>query len=320
MATKNQPISVQLSRNSLESEHIVDVCISDQTAVFEAFGDVERSVIPRSAIKPIQVLPLLRSGAADAFSVTDVEVALGAASHSGEAEHVEAVDSWLGRIGLDRSALECGIDRPISVAEGDRLLRAGETFEAIHNCCSGKHTGFLTTAIHLGVDPAGYIHRDHPVQELVTDAIAEFTGVDVHAETSGADGCGIPTFAIPLDALARSMARLVTSEDEAAQRVTTALSNNPFWISGTDRCEVNVVGAATEPLVMKQGAEGVYMAALPERGLGIALKVRDGAVRAGNAAIAGVLGYLGVVSESLGVSNIANKAGTVVGAMEVRLP
>lgn len=317
---KNQPFSVQLSRNSLESEHIVDVCVSDKTGVIDVWGDIERLVIPRSAIKPIQVLPLLRSGAADAFSVTASEIALGAASHSGEPEHVAAVDAWLSRIGLDRSALECGIDRPLSAGEGDRLLAAGETFEPIHNCCSGKHTGFLTTAMHLGVEPSGYIQRDHPVQQLVTDAIAEFTGVDVHAATNGIDGCGIPTFAFPLDALAGAMARLVTSDDASAQRVTAALASNPFWISGTGRCEVQLIGAAAEPLIMKQGAEGVYMAALPERGVGIALKARDGAVRAGDAAIAGVLGHLGVVSESLGVSNIANKAGTVVGAMEVRLP
>lgn len=282
------------------------------------WGDLDRAVIPRSSIKPIQVLPLISSGAADAFSVSETELTLGAASHSGETAHVEAVDSWLARIGLDRSALECGADRPISQVEADRLLQAGETFEPIHNCCSGKHAGFLTIAKHLDVDHQGYIDREHPVQQLVTDAIAEFTGVDVHSLSSGHDGCGIPTFAIPLHALALSMARLVTSEDDAAQRVTRSLAANPFWISGTGRCEVLLVEAASEPLVIKAGAEGVYMAALPQRGLGIALKVRDGAKRAAEATVAAVLAELGVVPESASVSDITNKAGTVVGAMQVQ--
>jgi len=270
-------------------------------------------------MKPIQVLPLIRSGAADAFSVSDTELALGAASHSGEQAHVEAVDEWLSRIGLDRSALECGRDRPISEPEADRLLAAGESFEPIHNCCSGKHAGFLSIAQHLGHDPAGYIDRDHPVQQLVCDAVAEFTGVDVHQLSHGRDGCGIPTFAIPLVAHATAMAKLVTSDDHAAQRATAAIAANPFWISGTDRCEVRLVEAASEPLVMKAGAEGVYMAGLPDRGVGIALKVRDGAKRAAEAAIAAALAHLGVVPESEAVSDITNKAGTVVGVMEVRL-
>lgn len=311
---------MQLSRDSLESEHLVDVCVAGLSGAEKHWGEYQRAAIPRSSIKPIQVLPLLRSGAAEAFALSDTEIALGAASHSGEAQHVDAVDGWLRRIGLDRSALECGIDRPISVDEADRLQRAGQSFEAIHNCCSGKHTGFLTIARHLGIDHVGYIDREHPVQQLVTDAIAEFTGVPVHDLTSGRDGCGIPTFALPLDRLALSMARLVTSADSAAKRVTSALAANPFWISGTDRCEVRLVGAASEPLVMKAGAEGVYMAGLPERGLGVALKVRDGAGRAGEAAIAAVLAELGVVPESASVSDITNKAGTVVGAMQVHRP
>ncbi len=315
---KSTPFRVQVSRDSAESEHLVDVCVSSVSEAVSSWGESDRAVIPRSSIKPIQVLPLVRTGAADAFDVSTTELTLGAASHSGEVAHVEAVDAWLARIELDRSALECGADRPISVDEADRLLRAGDSFEAIHNCCSGKHAGFLTIARHLGVDPAGYIDREHPVQQLVTDAIAEFTGVDVHSLSSGVDGCGIPTFAIPLDALALSMARLVSFDDPATQRVTSALSANPFWISGTDRCEVRLVDQATEPLVIKAGAEGVYMAGLPDRGLGIALKARDGASRAAEAAVAAVLAELGVVPESASASTITNKAGTVVGAMKVQ--
>ena len=309
-----------LSRDSAESEHHIDAAIVDREGLVTTFGDGDRPTIPRSSIKPIQVLPLIRTGAADAFSVSDTELTLGAASHSGEAEHVAAVDSWLGRIGLDRSALECGPDRPISQDEADRLLRDGQRFEAIHNCCSGKHAGFLTIAQHLGVDPAGYIHREHPVQQLVTEAIAEYTGVDVASQTSGIDGCGIPTFAIPLHALAQSMTRLVSNDDEASQRVTSALAANPFWISGTDRMEVRVCDIATEPIVLKAGAEGVYMAGLPNRGMGVALKTNDGASRAAEIALAGILEHLGAIPAGLATTDVTNKAGTVVGTMQVQMP
>lgn len=303
----------------MESEHLVDACVVGVSGLVEAWGEPKRAIIPRSAIKPIQVLPLVASGAADAFSVTDEELALGAASHSGGAQHVEAVDRWLERIGLDRSALECGASRPLGVPEADQLLGSGGTFEAIHNCCSGKHAGFLTVAQHLGVDPAGYIDREHPVQQLVSTSIGEYTGVDVHERSSGIDGCGIPTFALPLEVLAGAMSRLVTIDDPAAKRVVTALAENPFWLSGSQRTEVRLTDASKEPLVIKTGAEGVFMAALPNRGVGIALKARDGATRAGDAAIAGVLGALGIVDASLAVTEITNRAGTVVGLMEVRL-
>ena len=136
--TRNSaPIQVRLSRNTAESEHLVDACVLNEFGVVSAWGDLERPVIPRSAMKPIQVLPLVRSGAADAFNLSDAEIALGAASHSAEPRHVEAVDAWLDRIGLGRDALECGAGRPLSPAEADRRLLAGEQFESIHNCCSG---------------------------------------------------------------------------------------------------------------------------------------------------------------------------------------
>ena len=309
-----------LSRDSAESEHHIDAAIVDLEGLVTTFGDGDRPTIARSSIKPIQVLPLIRTGAADAFSVSDTELTLGAASHSGEAEHVAAVDSWLGRIGLDRSALECGPDRPISQDEADRLLRDGQHFEAVHNCCSGKHAGFLTIAQHLGVDPAGYIHREHPVQQLVTEAIAEYTGVDVDSQSSGVDGCGIPTFSIPLHSLAQSMAQLVSNDDDASQRVTSALAANPFWISGTDRMEVRVCDIATEPIVLKAGAEGVYMVGLPSRGVGVALKTNDGASRAAEIALAGILEHLGVIPAGLAATDITNKAGTVVGTLQVQMP
>lgn len=319
------PLRVVLTRVVEESEHLVDAIVCSIDDVVLRHGVTSGSAIPRSALKPIQVVPLVQSGAAAAFSLTDQDIALAAASHSSEIAHIEAVEAWLERIGLDQSALECGAARPFTVVETDRLLRSGVSFERIHNCCSGKHTGYLTIARHLGVDPAGYIQRDHPVQQLVDQAIETFTGVSIADCENGIDGCGVPTFSLPLEALARGMARLVNPINlegpvrAAAERVTTALSNNHFWSSGTSRREVELGAVAREPLIIKTGAEGVFTAGLPERGLGIALKTRDGATRAANLAIAAILEELDVVPSGHAVANVTNAEGTVVGTMQAHL-
>ena len=323
MITSRPPIHVVLTRGTVESVHEVDAVISEAHEASEVWGDAARAVMPRSAIKPLQVIPLVRSGAAAAFDLTDSEIALAAASHSAESDHVAAVHAWLDRIGLDADSLECGRSRPFSDDETDRLIALGETFEAVHNCCSGKHVGFLTEALHLGIDPRGYIERDHDVQRLITSAIEEFTGVDLSETVAGIDGCGIPTFALPIDRLALGMARLVTPAEldadtaAAAQRVTIALAANPWWVSGTDRPEVKLTNAAAEPVILKTGAEGVFTGALPDRQIGIALKVRDGATRAANASIAAVLEHLGVVPAGHSTSEITNRAGMVVGELSV---
>lgn len=325
-ASMSPPVRVELTRERLESAHLVDVVVRTREDLLSYWGEPTREVLARSSLKPIQVLPLLTSGAADAFDVTDTEIALAAASHSSEDPQVEAVAAWLARIGLGADALECGPGRPLSLRQSDLLIARGTTLQPIHNCCSGKHAGFLTIARHLDVDPRGYSDRDHPVQRLVTAAIEEWSGVTIHDQASGVDGCGIPTFALPLDALAGSMARLVDPVDldkplrEAAARVVDSLSKNPYWVSGTDRREVELTEGASEPLVIKTGAEGVFMAALPERGIGIALKVRDGAVRAADLAIAAVLESLGVIPSGHAGAPVTNAAGTVVGTMQAHLP
>jgi len=300
--------------------------LAHESGRLEMFGIIETQVIPRSAIKPIQAIPLVRSGAAAAFDITPTELALAGSSHSGEPEHVTAVSSWLAKIGLDHSALECGPDRPISRAAADRLLAEAMAHAPIHNCCSGKHTGFLTTCRHLGYDTDGYLDRAHPVQGLVTAAIAQFAEVVLDGQSSGIDGCGIPTFAIPIGALARSMVNLVRPDRfdadtaAAAAQVCDAYVQHPWWVSGSGRPEVELSAVATEPIVLKGGAEGVFVAALPTRGIGIALKARDGAQRAAATAVAVMLEHLEVVAPDTSRVELTNRAGTVVGEMSGRLP
>lgn len=321
MNQSSAPIRVCLTRDRLESEHLIDAVIADESGAHRVWGRVDAPVIPRSSMKPIQAIPLLRTGAAEAFELSEVELALAAASHTGEAPHVAAVEAWLKRLGFGPEHLECGDDEPIDEDEHERLLRSGAQFGPLFNCCSGKHAGFLTIARHLDLDPADYIDRSHPVQQLVVEVTEQFCDLDLSNQSSGRDGCGIPTFSIPAANLALALARIVRpgrfddATAEAATTVARTMIENPWWVSGTGRAEVTLSEVASEPLLAKGGAEGVFVAALPERGWGIACKCRDGARRGADTALAGLLEHIGVVPAGTATSEITNKAGTVVGEM-----
>lgn len=317
--------TIEVHRGDIvESVHEVNAVVASAEAMVESWGSPLAPTIARSAIKSVQAIPLLTSGAADAFSLSDAELGLACASHNAEPRHIDAVAAWLDRIGLDADALECGPSRPIGQAAADALIADGQTFQPIHNCCSGKHAGFLSIAQHLGFDPAGYINLDHPVQKLVTEAVEAFTGLDLSDARTGVDGCGIPVFAIPLANLATAMARIADPSTvpgpmaDAGRRLASTLPAASFWVSGTDRAEVEIANAAVEPIVAKTGAEGVFMAALPERGVGIALKAVDGAKRAAEVAIGAVLHRLGAIGEPVLQPPILNTLGQPVGRFVVR--
>lgn len=303
-----------------ENVHVVDVAVVSNTGASVAeWGDASREVIPRSAIKSAQALPLVMSGAADAFAVSDDELALACASHGGEPLHVDSVHSWLVRIGLGTSDLECGPSDPIDHDAMAAVYRRGEIPNQLHNCCSGKHTGFLSTCRHLGIDHRGYIRPEHPVQDRVTQAQAVMTGVDLRSGPVGIDGCGIPVFVFPLRSLALAMARLVRPAgipDEyaaAATRVSRALVDRPWLVSGTGRAVTSFTDAANEPLVIKSGAAGVFMAGFPERGIGLAVKANSGEHRAAEAAADWVLRSLGAYSEPAVDLTIYNRAEVAAG-------
>lgn len=305
----------------VESVHHVDAVVADARGPQLVWGDGDRPTLARSGLKPIQALPLVRTGAAERFEVSAEEMVLACASHNAEPGHVSAVEAWLARIGLGPDALECGPALPGRDDDLARHLQAGRGPEAVFNNCSGKHAGFLTVAQHLGVDHRGYLEPDHPVQQLVTEVVSTFCRTDLADQVPGRDGCGIPTWSIPLAELAGAMARLVTptsvdpSWDLATARVAAVVPSRAWWISGTGRHEVDVAERATEPILTKAGAEGVFMAALPERGLGVAVKAADGAARAAQVALSSVLAHLGVVPADAVAKQVTNVAGRVVGSV-----
>ncbi|MBT3238697.1 MAG: asparaginase [Rhodospirillaceae bacterium] len=307
------PVLVEVTRGEMvESRHRGAVCVTDAAGtVIAGLGDIERAVYPRSAIKPLQALSLVESGA----DISAEELALACASHNGEPEHVDLACRWLGRLGLDVDDLECG---PSVMMEG---LTGSPT--RAHNNCSGKHTGFLATALDMGELSAGYIGVAHPVQQRVRRILGEITDLDLSNAPEGIDGCGIPVLAMPLHAMALGLARMadpsaLTSERAtAAQRITRAMMEHPFLVAGSGRFDTRLMAAVKEPVVVKTGAEGVHAAILPNRGLGVALKIDDGAKRAAEVTMAAVLSALGVanIADDLISPVVLNAVGEEVGVI-----
>lgn len=294
------PVLVEVLRGALvESAHrgAVAVFDADGKPVWE-IGDTAQPVFPRSAVKAIQALPLVESGAADAYGFGDRELALACASHSGEPPHVELARAMLAKAGLDETALECGAHWPSSHGATLALARAGSVPNALHNNCSGKHSGFLCTCVHSGIAHRGYVKAGHASQEMVREAMQAVTGAAHDADHRGTDGCSIPTYAVPLRSFALGFARMATGAGfepvraRAAKRLLSACMAEPFFVAGTGRSDVAMMEAAPGRIFVKGGAEGVFCAALPELGLGIALKCDDGAGRAAEAMVAAVLAKL----------------------------
>ena len=299
------PVLVEVTRGAMaESRHRGAVAIVDAHGRVElAAGDIEQPVYARSGIKPIQALPLIETGAADAFDLTDAEIALACASHNGEPRHVEIVTAWLKRIGLGVEALACGASLPATEAAQRALFEAGGAATAAYDNCSGKHTGFLTVARHLGHPREGYTRLDHPVQQRVLGVLEQMTGLDLSGAPLGLDGCGIPVIGVPLGNLALAMARLGDPHDQpdarqaACARIRAAMTAEPFLIAGTGRFCTRAIEALDGRALVKTGAEGVYCATVPEAGLGIAIKIDDGARRAAEAVMIRVLDRLDVIGE-----------------------
>jgi L-asparaginase II len=294
------PVLVEVTRGGrAESRHRGAVAAVDaHGATVLAIGDVAHPVFPRSAVKALQALPLVESGTADAYGFGARELALAQASHGGEKAHVEGVAAMLAAIGLSEADLECGAHMPSHAASARELIRQGREPNQLHNNCSGKHANFLALARHLGIDHRFYVAAGHPVQAMVRDVMEALTGAAHAADGCGTDGCSIPTYAVPLAALARGFARFGTGSDlpperaAAARRLYAAAVSEPYYVAGTGRFCTDVMTLLAGAALLKTGAEGVFCAAIPALGLGVALKCDDGATRASEAMMAAVLARL----------------------------
>ncbi|WP_319533692.1 asparaginase [uncultured Cohaesibacter sp.] len=307
-------VLVEVTRGMrVESWHIGAVAVVDATGnLVSSIGDIDSPVFPRSAIKGLQALPLVESGAAKTYELADEHLAIACASHNGEPEHVKTVSSMLAACGLDESHLECGAQSPRLEADQARLHKADLAPTAIHNNCSGKHAGFLCFAQKAGFAPKGYVRHNHPVQKEVRQVLEQMTGWSLQGEEGldlcGTDGCSIPTYATPLRHLAQGFARFGTglgldaSRAEAAAQIREAVARKPYMVAGKDRFCTAVMEIFGARAFVKTGAEGVFCASLPEQGLGVAIKCWDGASRASEVMLAAVLDAFLPMSEGEAVA------------------
>jgi L-asparaginase II len=305
--------SIGVTRGPLvESVHAVAACAADACGrVVLERGDVETPVFLRSAWKPFIAAAVVASGAAARFALAGPLLAVMAASHAGEAFHAEAVRSILVRCGLDETALQCGGSPPVE-----------------HNC-SGKHAGILAACVHLHCAVASYTDPDHPVQGLIRAFCARMTGEAPQTLPCGTDGCGIPVYATSLRRAAMAFARLATLEEfegpdaRALADVRAAMAAHPAYVGGTGRFDSALIAQTCGRVIGKGGAEGVHGDALRTEGVGLALKVIDGARRAVAPAAIALLDELGALDErerealaAFARPEVRNAAGRLVGRIE----
>jgi L-asparaginase II len=289
------PVIAEVTRGGIvESQHTGAAAVVNRDGqIVLALGDAEAAVFPRSAIKAFQCLPVIESGAADAYGFTAEEIALCCSSHNGEPDHVRVARAMLAKAGNAEGHYECGAHWPIEIHAQHDVVRAGGEPLAVHNNCSGKHSGMLALARRLGANTADYVKREHPVQRAIAATISQMCDCDVDAQPWGIDGCSVPTWALPIRSMALGFARLTDPANEAAVRIISACRAHPFMVAGTKRFDTELM-LALPRVFLKTGAEGVYCGCIPHAGLGIALKCDDGAGRAAEMAMAAVLAKLDV--------------------------
>ncbi len=320
--------------DTVESIHRGHIIVIDgEGNVVASVGDPQTVTFFRSACKPFQAMPLITSGAADAFGSSEEEIALACASHSGESRHVRIAQVMLERVGLTESYLRCGTHLPFYEKEAERMMRAGEFPNQLHNNCSGKHAAMLAFAKHIDADLSSYEAIDHPVQQAILAAVAEFAEVPESQIALAVDGCAAPNFALPVHAMARSFLNLISPPEtfddasrSAANRIVSAMTKFPELIGGSERLDTMLMQAAEGRIISKVGADGVWLCGvLPceqwPTGLGIALKVEDGDDKRARPVVAiAILRGLGILTagdlSEVSPMPIRNRRGENVGQVE----
>lgn len=318
MKSRN-PLVIEVMRGPLvESAHQVIFCVaSNKGHIVDYHGNVDYVVPPRSSIKMLQSIPLLETGAAEAFKLKDQHIALACASHKAQKHHLTSLSEWLEVLGKTESVLRCGPSEP--------------TKTALSHNCSGKHLGFVTTALHLKINPENYNEFTHPIQELQRKVMTDILGLDFSKIPHGGDGCGIPTYGIPIQKLALAMAHLVREDLPEARRKTVtrildAIRKYPEYLSGDNDAVFKLISTTQGRAIMKTGAEGVYTGLMPDKGYAFAVKAVDGSHRAAEMASFFLFKHYGAMTanEAEGLKEfisppILDSRGQKVGIMRIQL-
>jgi L-asparaginase II len=295
-----------LRGNLIESIHRGDLAVVDWKGnlLYHVGSPKEKITFIRSSSKPIQALPVLESGAADRFGLTEEELALLCASHNGEQRHIDAVARILEKIGLGQEALKCGSHLPLFKDAAQAMVQRGEKPTEVHSNCSGKHSGMLALAQHMNWDVEGYTELAHPVQQVMLEKMALFARLRPADIEIGIDGCGVPVYGLSVYHMALAYARLANpselgaAEQKNVHRITQAMMKDPFMVAGTGRLCTSLMKVAGGAVFTKSGAEGVQCVGVPSLGIGLAVKAEDGnGARCSTPAAIEALRQLSVLSE-----------------------
>ena len=306
--------------------HGVAAVANAEGEIINGWGDIGMETFPRSALKPIQAIALVETGAYKACGLTSRHLALACASHRGQPLHTELASAWLAGLGLDQNALACGPDHPADEASAAAAIRDGHPVQRIYHNCSGKHCGFLSVSKHRGWAVDGYAELDHPAQQLYLESLSELAGRDARAMPMGVDGCALPAAALPVKDMAVMMARFAAarvatpSRRAAIRAIHAAMREHPEYISGTGQPGVDLARVTKGRLIMKTGAEGFIMVYVPDQGLAAVVKIADGNARARVPALLAVLAAAGLLNSAeqhalapLATPPVLNSAGAMVG-------
>ena len=298
-----QPIKIRVTKgNFAESIHYAIACVSDSSGrIIQQWGNINKKIFPRSAIKPLQVISLIESGAYEYLKLAPVHLAIAAASHNGEPQHTKIVKKWMDKLGLSVKDLQCGIHPPLRKENADEILKKQRKLTPIYNNCSGKHLGMLSTTLYLEKSKKTYLAVNHPVQKMVIKIIEEMSNTKIKNVPKGIDGCGLPQYAIPLRCLSQAMAKfadpknLSVKRQEAISKIKESIQANPYLIAGKERFDTDCLLATNGQIISKVGAEGVLMTAVLNRDIGIAIKILDGNNRAVPAALHKIFEHLKIL-------------------------
>ncbi len=297
-------LDVEVTRGDVvESTHRVHAAVigADEVLVGAA-RDAQLVTMWRSCAKFFQVMPFIASGGLDQFKWGPEELALSCASHGGEPEHIAIAARMLASLGLEEGDLACGPHEPLAVRGAKLWRESGQPLTRLHNNCSGKHAAMLARARSAGWATRGYEQPEHPVQRGCLGEVSSWTGVPLDDMPVGVDGCGVAVMALPLDRMALAYARFAASvqaAEEVPARIAAAIRAHPHLLGGTDRFDTVLLQETSGAVIAKVGAEGVHSVAVPALGIGLALKVEDGALRAQHVAVLAALRQLGVLPAEL---------------------
>lgn len=302
MAGEYYPLEIQVSRgNFIESRHQASAVVVDESGdIVESFGSRDLLVSPRSAIKMLQAISFVESGAVEKYSLKQKHIAFACSSHVGEADHIKLANEWRQHLGLDLENFVCGAHLPYDESSAHALIRQGSKPTSAHNNCSGKHLGIMSSCLALGIDVKHYGDYDHPIQKRLRDLMTELSGVDHEKAPWGIDGCGIPTHAIPLKNIAVAMSHMIREGkySKSVQKIIAAQRAEPFYIAGSKEFSTLLINATQGRVITKVGAEGVYTGFIPEVGRAFAFKCHDGGSRAAEISLCHWLESRNLVNEA----------------------